>query len=59
MLIFAIRVLLLAFYRFNEIDEQEDCPGFIVLEEDIADDEDIVIDRYLDYSLYIMKWKGI
>ena len=32
--------------------------GFMILEEDIAeDDEDIVIDSYLDYSIFIMNRK--
>ena len=37
---------LFAFYRVNEMDTQEACPGFMVLEEDIAEEEDenIVID---------------
>ena len=31
-------------YRFNEMDSEELCPGFMILEEDIAeDDEDIVV----------------
>ena len=34
-----------AFYRFNEMDEQEACPGFMTLEEDIVEnDKDIVMD---------------
>ena len=34
--------------------------GFKILDEDIVeDDEDIVIDRYLDYSFYIMKERSI
>ena len=46
------------------MDLKETCPGFKILEEDIAgDDEDIVTGWYLDYSFYIMKrkehWKWI
>ena len=38
------------------MDTQEACPGFMVLEEDIAgEDENIVIDWYWDYPFYIMK----
>ena len=34
-----------ALYRFHEMAVQEHCPGFIVLEEGIAEDaEDIIID---------------
>ena len=46
------------------MDVQETRLGFMILEEGIAvDDEDIVVDWYLDYYFYIMKrkeyWKGI
>ena len=40
----------LALYRSSEMDAQEACPGLMILEEDIAEDEEnIVIDWYLDY----------
>ena len=49
----------MTFYRSSKIDTQEACPGFMVLEEDIVEeDENIVIDGSLDYSFYIMK-KGV
>ena len=45
----------LAFYYFSEMDKQEACQGFVILEEDIAEeDENIFIDWY---SFYIMKKK--
>ena len=38
---------------------QETRSGFMILEEDIAeDDEDIVIDWYLGYSFHTMKITG-
>ena len=38
----------MAFYRFNEMDVQGACPGFMILEEDITEgDEEIVRVRYL------------
>ena len=41
------------------MDTLEACPGFMILEEDIAEeDESIVLYWYLDYSLYIIK-KGV
>ena len=37
----------LALYYSSEMDTKEACPGFIVLEEEIAeDDEEIVIDWF-------------
>ena len=40
------------------MDTQEACPGFMVLEEDIAEeDENIVIDWNWDYFFYIVKRK--
>ena len=46
------------------MDAQEARPDFMILEEEIAeDDEGIVIDWYLDYSFHNMKrtmyWKWI
>ena len=29
----------MALYHLNEIDAQEACPGFMILEEDIAEDD--------------------
>lgn len=54
----------LAFYCFNKVDVQEAWPGFKILEEDtVEDDEDIVIEWYLNYSSHNMKrkehWKWI
>ena len=38
------------------MDTQEACSGFMIEEEDIVEeDENIVIDWYLEYSFYIMK----
>ena len=40
------------------MDVQEACPGFMILEEDITeDDEGIVVDWCLSYSFYLMKRK--
>ena len=37
-------------YHFKEMDVEEACPGFMILEEDIVeDDEDITKNWYLDY----------
>ena len=46
------------------MDVQEACSGFMILEENMAkDNEDIVIDWWLDFSFYNMKrkeyWKWI
>ena len=39
------------FYGYREMDTQEACPGFMILEEGIAEeDETIVTDWYLKYS---------
>ena len=42
------------------MDTQEDYPGYMILEDYIAEeDEIIVIDRYLDHSFYIMAKKHV
>ena len=45
--------LALALHRCKEMDVQEVCPSFMILEEDVAEvDEDLV---YFDYSFSNMK----
>ena len=38
------------------MDAQESCPSFVILEEDIAEeDENIVLDWHLNYPFHIVK----
>ena len=48
------------FYRFSEMDAQEACPGFMILEEDVAeDDEDIVIKLIFRLLFLYHEKKGV
>ena len=42
------------------MNTQEDYPGFMTMEEDVAEeDENIIIDGYLDYSSYTIVKRSV